>query len=234
VSGRGGRSYAQKEQEATLPRGRPETARSRLCEICGTQQPQFSPFKEKLQVRNGSVHHLVLFRTSPCIESSRCPSISSISGISGFGSRNCQSAACRSQATCVRSCKFRLLSPELAAGIRRGKGVKQLGARTGNWLPQDQARFLLQQADGDGLRSARDLAMLSLLVGCGVRRAELSALRVEDLQIRQGHWAIVDLVGKGGHVRTVPMPAWVKDAVDRWRQSAKVTACQIFRAVSRY
>jgi len=127
-----------------------------------------------------------------------------------------------------------LLSPELAAGIRRGKGVKQLGARTGNWLPQDQARFLLQQADGDGLRSARDLAMLSLLVGCGVRRAELSALRVEDLQIRQGHWAIVDLVGKGGHVRTVPMPAWVKDAVDRWRQSAKVTACQIFRAVSRY
>ena len=127
-----------------------------------------------------------------------------------------------------------MLSPELAAGIRRGKGVKQLGARTGNWLPQDQARFLLQQADGDGLRSARDLAMLSLLVGCGVRRAELSALRVEDLQIRQGHWAIVDLVGKGGHVRTVPMPAWVKDAVDRWRQSAKVTACQIFRAVSRY
>ena len=44
-----------------------------------------------------------------------------------------------------------------------------------------------------------------------------SALTVEDLQIRQGHWAIVDLVGKGGHVRTVPVPAWVKGAVDRWR-----------------
>jgi len=24
-------------------------------------------------------------------------------------------------------------------------------------------------------------------------------------QIRQGHWAIVDLVGKGGHIRTVPV-----------------------------
>ena len=46
--------------------------------------------------------------------------------------------------------------------------------------------------------------MISVLVGCGLRRAELSALPVEDLQIRQGHWAIVDLVGKGGHVRTVP------------------------------
>jgi integrase len=84
------------------------------------------------------------------------------------------------------------------------------------------------------LRSARDLAMISVLVGCVLRRAELSALTVEDLQIRQGHWAIVDLVGKGGHVRTVPMPAWVKEAVDRWREFAKVSTGRIFRAVSRH
>jgi integrase len=76
--------------------------------------------------------------------------------------------------------------------------------------------------------------MLSVLVGCGLRRAELSTLKVEDLQIRQGHWAIVDLVGKGGHVRTVPVPSWVKDAMDRWRSSAKVTSGRIFRAVSRH
>ena len=128
-----------------------------------------------------------------------------------------------------------LLSPELAAGIRTVKWAKQLGARMGNWLTQDQARLLLEKADGDDLRSARDLAMISVLVGCGLRRAELSALTVEDLQIRQGHWAIVDLVGKGGHVRTVPMPAWGKEAVDRWRDSAKVNrGGRIFRAVSRH
>ena len=126
-----------------------------------------------------------------------------------------------------------LLSPELAAGIRRVKGVKQLGARMGNWLTQDQARLLLEKADGEGLRSARDLAMISVLVG-GLRRAELSALTVEDLQIRQGHWAIVDLVGKGGHVRTVPMPVWVKNAVDHWRSLAKVTSGRVFRAISRH
>jgi integrase len=125
-----------------------------------------------------------------------------------------------------------MLSPELAAGIRRVKGAKQLGARAGNWLTQDQARRLLEKADGDDLRSLRDLAMISVLGG--LRRAELSALTVEDLQIRQGHWAIVDLIGKGGHVRTVPVPVWVKDAVDRWRESAKVTAGRIFRAVSRH
>jgi site-specific recombinase XerC len=113
-----------------------------------------------------------------------------------------------------------LLSPELAAGIRRVKGVKQLGARTGNWLTRDQARLLLEKADGDDLRCLRDFAMISILLGCGLRRAELSALTVEDMQIRQGHWAIVDLVGKGGHIRTVPMPNWVKFAVDRWMTEA--------------
>ena len=38
-----------------------------------------------------------------------------------------------------------LLSPELAAGIRRLKGVKQLGSRSGNWLNRDQAQLLLEK-----------------------------------------------------------------------------------------
>jgi len=127
-----------------------------------------------------------------------------------------------------------LLSPELAGGIRQVKGVKQLGSQTGNWLTRDQARRLLQTVDGEGTRSLRDLAMVSVLLGCGLRRAELSGLEVDDMQIRQGHWAIVDLVGKGGHVRTVPMPLWVKEAVDRWMAATNVSTGRIFRAVSRH
>jgi integrase len=73
-----------------------------------------------------------------------------------------------------------------------------------------------------------------VLLGCGLRRAELSGLEIDDLQIRQGHWAIVDLVGKGGHVRTVPMPLWVKAAVDRWTSAANVITGRIFRAISRH
>ena len=76
--------------------------------------------------------------------------------------------------------------------------------------------------------------MIAILLGCGLRRAELSALRREDIQIRQGHWAIVDLVGKGNHVRTVPMPGWVKNAIDRWLTAASVTTGRVFRAVSRH
>src|ERR1700679_891698 len=58
-----------------------------------------------------------------------------------------------------------LLSPDLAAGIRRVKGVKQLGCRAGNWLNQDQARLLLEKADGQSLRHIRDVAMISILLG---------------------------------------------------------------------
>jgi site-specific recombinase XerD len=43
--------------------------------------------------------------------------------------------------------------------------------------------MLLEEADGEDLRSLRDLAMISVLLGCGVRRAELSVLKVDDLQI---------------------------------------------------
>jgi integrase len=127
-----------------------------------------------------------------------------------------------------------LLSPELAAGIRRVKGVKQLGSRSGNWLNREQAQLLLEKADGEGLRSVRDVAMIAILLGCGLRRAELASLRKEDIQVRQGHWAIVDLVGKGNHVRTVPMPIWVMGAVDRWLTAAPVTSGRLFRAVSRH
>ena len=47
--------------------------------------------------------------------------------------------------------------------------------------------------------------MVAMLIGCGLRRAELLALRVESIQQREDHWVIADLVGKGGHVRTVPI-----------------------------
>jgi hypothetical protein len=39
-----------------------------------------------------------------------------------------------------------LLSPELAASIRRVKGVRRLGVRVGNWLTAEQGHRLLEAA----------------------------------------------------------------------------------------
>jgi len=126
-----------------------------------------------------------------------------------------------------------LLSPELAAGIRRVKGAKRLGTRIGNWLTADQCRSLLRSPSPGTLRGKRDRAILAVLIGCGLRRAELVGLQYDDLQIREEHWVVADLVGKGKHIRTVPMPGWVKRAVDDWMQAAGIAAGFIFRAVSR-
>ena len=103
-----------------------------------------------------------------------------------------------------------LLSPELAAGIRRVKGVRQIGVRLGNWLTPEQGRRLLERPSPSTARELRDHAMLAMLSGCGLRRAELLGLRLESIQQREEHWVIADLVGKAGHVRTVPIPTWVK------------------------
>ena len=125
-----------------------------------------------------------------------------------------------------------LLSPELAAGIGRVKGAKRLGVRIGNWLTIDQARALLAESL-NGLRGKRDRAALALLIGCGLRRAELVGLGMEDFQIREEHWVIADLIGKGKHIRTVPVPVWAKRAVDEWTDAAKIDQGAIFRRVSR-
>jgi site-specific recombinase XerD len=125
-----------------------------------------------------------------------------------------------------------LLSPELAAGISRVKGVKQLGFRSGNWLSAEQSSEVLKHSCGDSMRAKRDYAMLAMLFGCGFRRSELVGLELDDIQMRQGHWAVVDLIGKGGHIRTMPIPNWVKAALDQWTQSAGVSEGKIFRAVA--
>jgi len=125
-----------------------------------------------------------------------------------------------------------LLSPELAAGISRVKGVKQLGFRSGNWLSAEQSSEVLKHARGDSMRAKRDYAMLAMLFGCGFRRSELVSLELDEIQMRQGHWAAVDLIGKGGHIRTVPIPNWVKAALDQWTRAAGVCEGKLFRAVA--
>ena len=126
-----------------------------------------------------------------------------------------------------------LLSPDLAAGIRRVKGAKKLGMRLGNWLTAEEGRALWQLPNFHSVKGKRDRAILAVLLGCGLRRREVIDLTLDHIQRREDHWAIVDLVGKGGHIRTIPMPAWVKQTLDDWLSEAGITRGRIFRCVSR-
>jgi integrase len=126
-----------------------------------------------------------------------------------------------------------LLSPDLAAGIRRVKGAKKHGSRVGNWLTVEQGRALLSTFDRTSVRGKRDYAMVAVLLGCGLRRAEVAAAQVQDLQQREDHWVFADLIGKGGHIRTVPIPEWVAEAARVWLTKAGLTQGAVFRAINK-
>src|SRR5690242_3578531 len=126
-----------------------------------------------------------------------------------------------------------LLAPELAAGISRVKGAKSKGVRVGNWLSLRQAQALLNAPDTSAKKGLRDRAMLAILLGCGLRRSEVAALTLAHIQQRDNRWCIVDLVGKHGRVRTIPMPTWTKGAVDAWTSTAGFSQGPVLRPVNR-
>jgi integrase len=98
-----------------------------------------------------------------------------------------------------------LIDAELAAAVDGVENVAQRGQRIGNWLTRAQAKELLRLPDRATLKGRRDYVILSFLVGCALRRSELAALKVGDIQLRDGRWVIVDLVGKGRRLRSEAM-----------------------------
>ena len=72
-----------------------------------------------------------------------------------------------------------------------------------------------------------------VLLGCAPRRSELAALECAHIQQRDGRWVFVDLVGKGKRIRTVPIPPFVKVAIDAWTAAAGLSAGPLFRRVRR-
>ena len=133
-----------------------------------------------------------------------------------------------------------LVPPTLAYGVERVKGVKQEGIRAGNWLTKEEAEKLvntpvhLWRREGIPLlKAVRDQAILAVMVGTGLRRFEVADLTWEHIQQRDGRWAIINLVGKRGRVRSIGIPPWVKVALDGWVQASGVTSGRIFRALNK-
>ena len=123
------------------------------------------------------------------------------------------------------------LGAEEAATLTDVPNLRGSGTRLGNWLTREQARELLSVPDRSSLKGKRDYAILALLVGCGLRRAELASLDVEILQLRESRWVLLDLCGKGGRVRTVAVPVWVKHGINAWMTAAGIEEGRLFRSV---
>lgn len=133
-----------------------------------------------------------------------------------------------------------LVLPTLAYGVERVKGVKQEGVRAGNWLSKDEAEKLIntpitrwRTEEIPLTKAIRDQAILAVMIGTGLRRAEVASLTWEMIQQRDGRWAIIDLIGKRNRIRSIGIPPWVKVALDRWGKAAGVGNGRIFRALNK-
>jgi len=126
-----------------------------------------------------------------------------------------------------------MMDGQLALGVTRVKGVKSAGVRLGNWLTKDQAQKLVNSTDKTTLKGLRDRAILAVMIGGGLRRSEVAGLTFDHIQQREGRWVIVDLVGKGNRVRTVPIASWVKVAIDQWTETANIREGRLFRSINR-
>ncbi len=124
-----------------------------------------------------------------------------------------------------------LLGVEEAASLTDIPNVRQQGTRLGNWLTREQAKELLAVPDRSTLKGKRDYVILALLVGCALRRKELAALEVETIQLREGRWVLIDLVGKGRRVRTVAVPLWVKQGINAWMTTAAIEGGRLLRSI---
>lgn len=125
------------------------------------------------------------------------------------------------------------MAESMANGVAKVKGVKNQGVRTGNWLTLDQAQQLITAPDLTRLKGFRDRAILALMIGAGLRRSEVAKLKFGDVQQRAGRWVIPDLLGKGNRTRTIPIPNWVKRALDEWTEAANIRDGFLFRAINK-
>ena len=126
-----------------------------------------------------------------------------------------------------------IIGAEEAANLAGVPNLSQKGTRVGNWLTRDQAKELLTVPDRSTIKGKRDYVILALLLGCALRRRELASLDVDAIQMREGRWVLPDLRGKGGRVRTVAIPVWVKQGINAWMIAAKIEDGRLLRPLSK-
>ena len=69
--------------------------------------------------------------------------------------------------------------------------------------------------DCSTLHGLRDRALLAVVTGCGLRRAELCSLTIGSIEQRDGRWVFI-VKGKGSKIRIIPIPPGVKVVIDVW------------------
>jgi integrase/recombinase XerD len=103
-----------------------------------------------------------------------------------------------------------------AAGVRGPRLSRKLPVV----LSVQEVQKILAVPDITDVRRIRDIAILEVLYGCGLRISELTAI---DLSVYVPEVGYMMIRGKGGKERLVPIGSYAVKAVDRYLEEARST-----------
>lgn len=108
------------------------------------------------------------------------------------------------------------------------KSPKTLGKKAGRWLDENQLKQLLQAPDTSTEIGRRDSAILYLLVGCALRRSDVSNLRWGNLSKYGSAYVITDLTRKHGRIQDyIPVPDAVMRSIEEYSSRQADDECVI-------
>jgi site-specific recombinase XerD len=97
----------------------------------------------------------------------------------------------------------------------QGVGPGKFRNRSGMCLTIEQVLRLRWLPDPESYWGKRDACILSLMLGCGLKRAEMANLKWTAYRLWGGRMWLVD-VGQGNKRRTIPVPLWAQEDADAW------------------
>lgn len=116
--------------------------------------------------------------------------------------------------------------------IKDVKGVQGSRLPKGRALQPEEVKLLLRACDDDDQKlGLRDGAMLAVLAGCGLRRAEIVNLDVASL-VRKDR--ILKVIGKGNKERIAFIPAGAWTRLNAWLDAADLQDGPMFTRIRRH
>lgn len=122
------------------------------------------------------------------------------------------------------------LSWTAARNINGIPAKKQRGTKLGHWLTIGQAKAMLSKPNASTLPGKRDRCILALLLGCGLRRSEISGLAIDQFVTRTTATYLVDVLGKGNRLRTIAVPGWAIPVIQTWVDASALLGGPMIRS----
>ena len=111
------------------------------------------------------------------------------------------------------SCNLKLLSYEDLRAIKSIKQLRTYRSPAGRQLDKTESKQLFKEFDTTSAKGNRDKAIIGLLLGCGLRRAEVPGILMKNVDLMAGS---IKLVGKGNKERKVFLTPEIKQLVVNW------------------